>query len=352
MSDTENTGNLKYSLDRNELHKILTDSHYVKYYIMLAIFSLLFIYKIRYKQVIFPDREKMYEREEDSIFFFKNITQNSPFRILEISEQINENSKGTYMGLTTPSYLFIIISYTITLLLILEGIIRNILYTMYSKVIELNPNNNPYNNPNCVTKIKDSPDKTININYTAIFILSLNFLLPFVIPYLISFLDFDNYDIKHNMWIKYVILYLIFYPFLIMIISKATFYKKLEILPDLKKYVETTDYGFINSIISTFNFKVFCVIPYLFIIFVFCYYIFVHLEFKYDKNKKKIIYWILFVILFIFIPLFIYYFSLSVLFDNNAKNILDINTFEAIKNYGVNNFYDLIIKYNYPCFFK
>jgi hypothetical protein len=346
MSNTENIGNLKYSLDRNELHKILTDSQYVKYYLMLIIFSLLFMYKIRYKQVIFPDREKMYERDEDRIFFFNNITQKSPFGILNLSQS------GTYMGLTTESYLHIIIAYIITFLFILEGLIKNILYTMYSKVIELNPNNNPYNNPNCVTKIKDSPNTMIKINYTAIFFLSLNFLLPFVIPYLLSFLDYDNYDIKHSIWIKYVILYLIFYPFLIIIISKAAFYKKLEILPDLKKYVETTDYGFINSITSTFNFKSFCVIPYLFIIFVFCYYIFVHLEFKYDKNKKKIIYWILFVILFIFIPLFIYYFSLSILFDNNAKNILDINTFEAIQNYGVKNFYDLMIKYNYPCFFK
>jgi hypothetical protein len=347
-----NTGNINYSLNKNNFYTILIGciSYYVPYYFILVIISVAYIYTIKYKQYIFPDRAKKYEKDEDIIHFFKSITYNSPFNILEFCESDKDNEK--YTGLSNKSYIFIIVTYIITLFLILEGLLRNLLYSIYANIIQVNNNNNPYNNVNCINKISENANISTTINYTAIISLSVNFLFPFIIPFLLWSLKFDNYDIKHNFWIRYVILYFVFYPFLMMLLSKAAFYKKLEVFPGLKKFIEPKDYNFIDFIVNSFNFKIYNVIPFLFIIFVFCYYVFVHSDFRYDLKKKIIIYIIIALLLFVFVPIFLIFFALSVLFSNNLKNKSSGDTITDIKNNGITSMYDLLVKYNYPCFKK
>jgi hypothetical protein len=347
-----NTGNINYSLDKNDFHKILMNCIYcyIPYYIILIIFSIIYIFTIKYQQYVFPERGEKNKIEEDIIHYFKSITYNSPFNIMELNE--NEKKNGKFVGLSNKSYLFIIISYIITLFIILEGLLRNLLYSIYANVIQVNPNNNPYHNNNCVSKIEDNPNKSTAINYTAIISLSFIFFIPFIIPFILWFFNFDNYDIKHTIWIRYVILFLIFYPLIIILISKNVFYKKLEIFTGLQKFIETKDYSFIQFIANNFNFKIYNIITFLFIIFVYCYYTLIYSDFKYDLKKKVIIFFILFVIIFIFIPIFLVFFALSILFSNDLKYNSTGDITIDINNNGITNIYDLLVKYNYPCFIK
>jgi len=347
-----NTGNINYSLNKNDFYKILVGciSYYIPYYFILVIISIVYIYTIRYKQYIFPERGVKYERDEDIIHYFQSITFNSPFNILNLCESDKGNNK--FVGLSNKSYILIIVSYIITLFLILEGLLRNFLYSIYANIIQVNSNNNPYKNVNCISKIGENANISTSINYTAIISLSINFLFPFIIPFIIWIVKFDNYDIKHNMWIRYVILYFIFYPFLMMILSKAAFYKKLEVFPGLKKFIEPKDYNFIQFIVDSFNFKIYNVIPFLLIIFVFCYYIFIHIDFRYEIKKKIVVYILIALIIFVFVPIFLVFFALSLLFSNNLKNNSSGDTIQDIKNNGITSMYDLLVKYNYPCFMK
>jgi hypothetical protein len=347
-----NTGNINYSLNKNDFYKILVGCifNYVPYYFILVIMSTIYLYTIKFKQYIFPDRGVKYEKNEEIIHSFKSITLNSPLNILNLCE--NYKGYGKFVGLSNKSYIFIIVSYIITLLIILEGLLRNFLYSICANIIQLNSNNNPYNNVNCINKISENANISTSINYTAIISLSINFLFPLIIPFIIWILKFDNYDIKHNIWIRYVILYFIFYPFLMIILLKVVFYKKIEIFNGLEKFIETKDYNFIKFIANSFNFKIYNIIPFLFIIFVFCYYILIHIEFRYELKKKIIVYICIVLILFIFIPIFLIFFALSILFSNNLKNNSSGNIIEDIENNGITSIYSLLVKYNYPCFQK
>ena len=106
-----NTGNINYSLNKNDFYKILVGciSYYVPYYFILVIASAIYIYTIKYKQFIFPERGIKYEREEDIRHFFKSITYNSPFNILEFCESDKKDAK--FVGLSNKSYIFIIVAY-------------------------------------------------------------------------------------------------------------------------------------------------------------------------------------------------------------------------------------------------
>jgi hypothetical protein len=315
----QGTGNINYSLDKNDFYKILAGcvTYYIPHYFILVIISIIYIYTIKYKI-----------KDNDSLHFFKSITY-----ILNISQ--NDN----YVGLSNMSYLYIIISYVITLLIILEGLIRNLLYSIYVNIIQINNHNNPYNNNNCITKIKDNPYTHTIANYTAIISLSIIFLVPFIIPFLINFLKFDNYDIKHNKWFSYVILYLLFFPFITIILLRASFYKKLEIFSDLNRFVDKKDFEFIKNISNNFNLNICGILVFILVIFIYCYYKLVYIDYKQSLTNKIITYLIISTLLLFFIPLVLVFFSMDFLFSDTNNN-------------GVNNIYDLLVKYNYPCFIK
>ena len=346
-------GNINYSLNKNDFYKILVGgiTYFIPYYYALIIISVLYIAYIKYKKYIFSDRNKEYQVEEDTIHYFKSITLGSPFNILSLSEQYKDNDK--YIGLSDFSYLYIVIAYSITFMIILEGLIRNLLYSIYVNIIQVNINNNPYNNVNCVQKISDSSYLSTIANYSGIMSISFIFLVPFCIPYLIKFLKYDNYDIKKNVWLPYCILFLVFFPIVMVILSKASFYKKLEIFSSLNKFVETKDYNFIKFISNNFSFRYFSYLIYIFIVVTYCIYKFIFADFKYSFKKKIAVYILIALILFVFLPAVILFFSFANIFANNYKDNLDRkNIVEGINKNGVSSLYELLIKYNYPCFFK
>jgi hypothetical protein len=288
--------------------------------------------------------------DHDTLFFYKSLTYNSPFNILKLSEEFKDDDK--FIGFSNYSYAFIVIAYIITFIIILEGLLRCFLYSIYASIIQVNPNNNPYNNNNCITKISDNPYTATIANYFGVLSLSIIFLIPFIIPYLINFLKFDNYDIVHNSWFAYVILFFIFFPIIMIFLSKVSFGKKLAIFPGLNRYIETKDYQFFDFISENFNIKFNNISIFIFIVFAYCFYTLIYTEFKYSSNKKIYVYLGIVVILLIFIPLCLIFFGLSTLFTNKYKDNVGNNIIDDIQSNGLSSLYELLVKYNYPCFIK
>jgi hypothetical protein len=374
---SSNTGNINYSLNKNDVYKVLAGcvSYFIPHYFILIVISLLYIFRIRYQQYYFDDRDKGKEEDKDILHFFGSITNRSPFNILtmekifkDIEEENNANkeqkgggnneSNTNYVGLSSNSYYLVIASYIISLIIILEGLLRNFIFSIYVNIVQINSNNNPYNNTNCVQKIKDNPIILSTANYTGILSLSYIFLIPFILPFLISFLKFDNYDIKHNAWFKYIILFFIFYPIIFIFLSKAVLYKKLEIFPALNKFLVKKDYPFTKFLRNNFAFKISTILVFLFIILVYSYYKIVYADLKCITLKSKIItYVLIFLLIFAFLPIFFMFFSFSFLFLNKEKVDPTISTINSIQNEinnnkSINSLYELLVKYNYPCFMK
>jgi hypothetical protein len=347
---TQGTGNINYSLNKNDFYKIITGAliAFLPNYYILVFISLIYLYTIRFKKYYFPDREEKYRTEEDTMHFYKSITYKSPLHILNLLEENIDKEK--FVGLSNFSYSILIISYIISLIIILEGLIRNLIYSIYINVIQINKNNNPYKNNRCITKINENANISVAKNYSAITSLSINYLIPFLIPFLINFMNFDNYDIKHSSWFNYVILFIIFYPFLIIIISRGSFHKKLEIFSELKRFINPNDYKFVDDINHKFYLNMHTIVVFLLIIFIFCYYKIIYSDFKYTLLKKIIIYILIALIIFGFIPAFILFFALNSVLNNKNLNNSESEIINNIKKNGLSGLYDLLVKYNYPCF--
>lgn len=445
---SSNTGNINYSLNKNDVYKVLAGSvsYVVPHYFILMIISMLYIYRIRYQQYYFDDRNKGKEEDRDVLHFFEGITKGSPFNILTIDKSfkdidinesipeedekysnINKKDKNheyqgkkygkeakesidsalkptsdylkdtvgkkinpalqslkkfaektgikkknenniqeggankdgkNYVGLTSQSYYLIIASYIISLIIILEGLLRNFIFSIYVNMIQINSNNNPYNNSNIIQKSSTNPIILTTANYTGILSLSYIFLIPFILPFLINFLKFDNYDIKHNGWFKYIVLFFIFYPIIFILLSKALLYKKLQIFPALNNFLVQKDYPFTTFLQDNFAFKVSTIVIFLFIILVYSYYKLVFTDLNSPDSRSKIItYLLIFLLIFIFLPIFFIFFCFSFLFLNKEKVDTTITTVQSIQNeinnnQSVNSLYELLVKYNYPCFMK
>jgi len=347
---TQGTGNINYSLNKNDFYKIISGAliGFLPNYYILVFISLIYLYTIRFRKYFFPDREEKYRTEEDIMHFFKSITSKSPFNTLNLLEENKDKEK--FVGLSNFSYSILIISYTLSLIIILEGLMRNLIYSIYVNIVQINKNNNPNNNKACITKIDENANVSVSKNYSAITSLSINYLIPFLIPYLINFMNFDNYDIKHNSWFNYVILFIIFYPFLIILISRGSFRKKLEIIPELKRFINPNDYKFVDDIKNKFNLNMHTIVVFLLIIFIFCYYKIIYSDFKYSLKKKIIIYILIAFIIFVFIPFFILFFALNSVLSNKNLNNSSSEIINNIKKNGLSGLYDLLVKYNYPCF--
>ena len=350
---TQNLGDINYSLNKNDFYKILTGNliYFIPYYYALLFISSIFLITIRFKKYYFSDRDEQYRKDEDIVHYFKSITFNSPFKIINLYEDEKDNDK--YIGLSSSSYLIIIVSYCITFIIILTGLIRNLIYSIYVNMIQTNPNNNPYKNINCVTKINESSLISTIANYSSIISISFIYLVPFIIPFLIKFFKFDNYDIKKSSWFGYLILYCLLFPFINVLLSKVAFYSKLEIFPLLNKFLEKKDYDFVNFIKNNYNFRIRFLLILILIVLIYGFYVIVFADFKYERNDKIKLYLLIFLALFIIIPLVIFFFSINLVFSNNFKDkVKHSELIKNIKDDGVQSLYELLVKYNYPCFFK
>jgi hypothetical protein len=341
-----NTGNINYSLNKSDFYKVLTGTliYFIPYYYGLLIISIIFLITIKFTKLVAYDNTPINN-------YFYSITYNSPFKILQLEKKtLNGDS---YVGLSGNSYLMLIIFYMITVILILKGLIRNLIYSIYVNMIQINHNNNPYNNINCVSKIKDNAIVSTLINYAAMTSMTIVFFIPFIIPYIIKFFKMDLYDIKKSTWFPYLILYLLLFPFINVLISQGVFYKKLEIFDGLNKFLERKDYPFVKFIKNNFNFRIRYLIVLIFIVFIYSLYVILYSYHKYDITKLSMIYAIICLALFIIIPIVIFCFSINMIFSNDyEEKVKHSDLINNINKDGVQSLYELLVKYNYPCFFK
>ena len=92
----QSNGNINYSLNKNDFYKVIFGAtiSFIPFYYIVTIISLIYLYTIRYKQYIFPDRDKKYRKDEDLLHYLKSITTNSPFNILGLSYFPSENNEN------------------------------------------------------------------------------------------------------------------------------------------------------------------------------------------------------------------------------------------------------------------
>ncbi len=336
----QGSGDISYSLKKDSFYKVIASSafSFIPVYWFIVLISLIFIYFIGFQRI----------DNKDIIYYFDSITYNSPFGMISCDTLMKNGYK--YIGLKSISYILIVVVYVIALIILLKKSLENMVYSIYANSIQINPNNNPYNNENCIKKIDENPVGSVSSNYFTIVGYSLLFLLPFLIPTIIKIFDFDNYDIKHSSWFSYLILFFILSP--LIFIGLISFGTNMNILDRLKYYIDSKDYSFVDDIKNNFNSKFYMMIPFLLIIFIYIYFVLVHINVKYDFKGMVIAYGLIILLLFIIIPLFLIYFNLDIVF-NNGENKFDVDIDNGMgSDISINSIYKLLIKYNYPCFLK
>jgi MFS family permease len=366
------TGNVNYSLNKDDFSKIIesTSGIFLLFYYIVLIISFIYIFNLKITEYNYIDHDGKLINYTKTVQFFESLTLNSPLNILSkrIFELNIENKKYNYIGLSIYSYIIIILTFIIAFIMLLNGLLKNFIFSIVTNIIQANPNNNPYNNHDCVTKITENPYGLIIGNYFIIVGLSLVFLLPFLIGYLTYFLGFDSYDIKKSYWFNYVVLLLVFSPVIVIFVLRKTIAKRLDVFPDIYKFISKKDYPYVDFLNKSFNFNFSTIAVYLLIFISFLYLIYIYSNFQILNMKYKIIaYFIIFFTLFIFIPVFLLFFCyLNICSAQNSLNNLDSNNSlqtddEAGQNEvnyinGTNNsvssLYQLLVKYNYPCFMK
>jgi hypothetical protein len=343
----QGTGKIDYSFNIKKFNNYIATSSvsFYFYYFFLIIFSLFFINYIRLQKYKFGDGNESGKTDKNLLSRFKSYTLQSPFDL------INLNKGGSdYIGLSGNSYILIVISYIISLFIVLEGLMQNHLFSIFLSIIQANPKNNPYNNPNMVTKMEVNATYDTAKNYSMIGSFYLIFLVPFAVPQIMKLFSIDNFDIKKNMWFGVIIFALLFFPFFFTLIARPSI-SKLNIINNLDGYIEQKDTPYIDKVSGLFSSNFYSLSLYLFIVFIFVYLHIIYREYS-DNEYSMLKYGVVIFLLFILIPLLLIFFNLSILFKNFGSDDYTKDIESYIKNNGIQNVFSLLVKYNYPCFEK
>jgi hypothetical protein len=343
----QGTGKIDYSFNIKKFNNYIATSSvsFYFYYFFLIIFSLFFINYIRLQEYKFGDGNEAGKKDKNLLNRFKSYTLQSPFDL------INLNKEGSnYIGFSANSYILIVISYIISLFIVLEGLMQNHLFSIFLSVIQANPKNNPYNNPNMVTKMEVNAIYDTAKNYSMIGSFYLIFLVPFAVPQIMKLFSIDNFDIKKNRWFGIFIFFLLFFPFFFTLIARPSI-SKLNIIKNLDGYIEQKDTPYIDKVSGLFSSNFYSLSLYLFIVFIFVYLHIIYREYS-DNEYSMLKYGVIIFLLFILIPLLLIFFNLSILFKNFGSDDYTKDIESYIKNNGIQNVFSLLVKYNYPCFAK
>ena len=349
MSSNQGIGNINYSFDISNIYNTIKShkSFLFNYYLSIFI-SLIYLYTIRVKKYIYKnDNFEDYNIEA----YFKTITLGFPYDIMKAEpiKSKNDEGKASYYGLTKKSYIVIIVLYVISILIIISEYTKNSLFNILTTFIQLVENNNPYNNPNMVTKSKNNHNTEYAANNSKIFGLLLIFFVPFLIPYFLKLFGYDNYDVKKNIFAGISVCILLLFPFIFVLFSKVLLGKHLDLLDGIDKYVETKDIPYINKITDSYKYKLFIIYGFIFIILVYVYYLILHLDIDGSNWKKS---GFIFFILLFFIPFILIYNNLQIIFSNFSNEKFNSKNIQKYLKDGCNNLLGLIIKYNYSCIQK
>ena len=377
--ENQGSGNIDYSFDKTKYYKIINDniSTFKEYYIIIVFICFFFMTGsfifdgqsfTRYISHVKNNEGNETENIDRNMFiYFDQFCLGSPYNLISmhkdgIKEMIIEDEDekpvdpGTFIGFKQNTYLFLFITNLVGVFILLEALVKNLMASIIVNFIQENKQNNPYNNSNCITKIDERPDSYIKGNYRKLMGLSYLFIIPFFTPFLLRFLSMDRYDINKTVWIRYYIFISLIIPTIVLVIYRFTGHESITIFDTIDKFIQKKDKGYIDFMKQMFNLKFFIIFMFLFIFIVF-----LSLHWTYGSINKNISgykYFYYFVIIFsiyIIIPAILSSNAVSTLFnvykDNNI-NKSEGDTIKAIEGKGAQSLYDLIIKYNYPCFKK
>ncbi len=384
--ENQGSGNIDYSFDKTKYYKIINDnvSTFSGYYIIIIFICFFFITGSfifdgqslsRYISKEKNNTGELIEHVENKIYLhFKQFCFESPYNIIEMEKEgieiennnednNNDNNKdkkkstGTFIGFTQKSYIFLIITNLIGVFILLEALVKNLMSSIIVNFVQENKQNNPYNNSNCIIKIDESPDSYIKGNYRKLMGLSYLFLIPCLIPFVLKFLNLDLYDIKKTKWIKYYIFISLIIPTIILIIYRLTGHKSITIFSTIDKFIQDKDINYINFMKQMFNLKFFIILIFLFIFIMFMclYWIYGSVNKNVSGYTKYFYYFIIIFTMYFLIPSILSSNAISTLYNVYKDNNIDKNEIDAIRSIekdGAQSLYDLIVKYNYPCFKK
>jgi len=314
------------------------------YYLITTLISFVFLFTLQYQRYIFFKSTNDQSVHEEIPHYFDSISFSSPFDLINTDKR-----KNSFYGLSQFSYIFLILIYVISYLYLIEALCRNFILSIITTLIQYNNENNPYDNPSCLTKTDKNPNTDIYANYQVIISTSIFFLIPFCITYILYLLDFDNYDIKHSTWLPYVIFGILLIPFVLIMNIKFTTPEKVAIFPSIKNYLNDKDNSFVDFITNTFNINFNSIYIYLLILLIFTILMVIYFNFNKLMNKNIMIIFIVCIFLFV-IPLVLISISLGTVLGETKNVYGNDDNIDAIRKYGIGSLYQLIVKYNYPCF--
>lgn len=349
-SKTPNTGDKSFSINTEKLESDYTSAGVTFYFytILCTLIAFYFLNSIRMQIFSYPGRGG--EKYGD------HAVRN---RILNITHSLDQHfqplffdcpvvSGKRFYGLTSYSYLILFLLYGIAFSMILLNLMRNYLYQNLFESIQQNPDVNPYNNPNTVSKIEDSPSLEAHAQYGKLVSKSLILLLPILIYYIVRWFEWTQLDIQRNFPLKLCIFLAVFLPPLIIIGSTPSF----NFLLKGEKYLEEKDKPFVKDMDDRLVYQYFTIyFPLFLTLIVIALYLFTYREMT-DSYL-----WLLGVFFILFIPVISIFFMMSILFSDYKDQMLctqlgHSNNIEIATKTSIHNIFHGIVKYNYPCFIK
>lgn len=378
---SQGIGNIAYSFNKKRYYEILESNEalFVTYYIFCVFISFFFLTGSFIVHGVSVGRYITKEKDEDGnektiinrklYNYFSEFCLGSPLNIIDMHKQgieeimtpknIQDGEEPiTFIGFKQNTYIFLIIVNLVGIFIIVEALLKNLMSSIIVNFVQENPNNNPYNNPNNITKIKEPAQQFIQTNYSKLLSLSFLFLIPFTTTFILRYiLVMDRYDIKKTDWIKKYIFISLIIPTVLIIIYRITGHSSITLFSTIDRFIDSKDKEYINFIKQMFSLKFFIVYMFMFILFIFLilHWIYGPLN-KFVPGIWKYVYYILiFMIIYLIIPKILSSNAISTVYNVYKKNNVDNNEDDIIKNiqkYGSQSFYDMIVKYNYPCFKK
>lgn len=378
----QGSGNIEYSFNKQRYFEIIKNnvSLFNTYYCVVVLISFFFLTgSFLLRGIALTDYISMQEDDDGkmqkivdrkSYNWFSEFCLGSPYNIISMhrdglkeiltkKEQKEDKQPNVYIGFKQNTYLFLIITNLVGILIIVEALVKNLMSSIIVNFVQENKNNNPYNNPEIITKVNESPNVYINKNYSKLMSLSFLFLIPFSTTYVVKYLfSMDRYDIKKTEWIKNYIFISLIIPTIILIIYRLTGHKSITLFDTIDKYIEGKDKEYINFMKQMFNLKFFIIYMFLFIFFIFLcmHWIYGSINKYISDGFWKYVYYIFIIFsIYFIIPQILSSNAVSTLFNVYKKDNVNKEENEIIKGiqkYGAQSLYDIIVKYNYPCFKK
>jgi len=382
-ADEQGSGNIEYSFNKKRYYEIINKNRddFNIYYCITMLISFFFLTGSflvggtsvsQYSSIETNEEGKNPKVILDRKLYnwFSEFCLGSPYNIMSIHKDglrelltSNEKEEGKeaelYIGFKQHSYLFLIIVNLIGIMIIIEALVKNLMTSIIVNFVQENNNNNPYNNPNNVTKNTEKANTFIQKNYSRLMSLSFLFLIPFTTTYVVKYIfSMDKYDIKKTFWIKNYIFISLIIPTVILIIYRISGHESISLFDMIDKFIYNKDKEYINFMKQMFYIKFFIIYMFLFIFIIFLcmHWIYGNIN-KYISSGFWKYFYYTFIIFSIYwlIPKVLSSNAISTLYNVYKKDNVNKEEEEIIKGiqkYGVQSLYDLIVKYNYPCFKK